>query len=266
MPVALIDLNDANNYGSVSGAWVVVLPSDTTPKAITDENGDPTGWTIRWSIPPGDTGGEGYNGVGVGDAAWCSEANVLRYSVFYNRFAPDDYCELIIEGPDELTIDAVGSYGVTTSHPDTEIWVNSETSQIMQTYDSVNARANNSDTVTFTNVAKDGNNQFVIRFRENSGDRGYIAALRLTGPDGPIVVVTETELTPGGTISGTYANFQTVPTTLTVSDGTNTITIASPTITDNGDGTGTFSGTMPALPTTGSANLILFGDATVELS
>ena len=184
MPVALIDLNDTNNYGSVTGAWVVVLPSDTTPKAITDENGDPTGWTIWWSIPPGDIGGEGYNGVGVGDAAWCDEANVLRYSVFYNRFAAEDYCELIIEGPDELTIDAVGSYGVTTSHPDTEIWVNSETSQIMQTYDSVNARANNSEAVTFANVAKDANNQFVIRFRENSGDRGYIAAMRLTSTAG----------------------------------------------------------------------------------
>lgn len=73
-------------------------------------------------------------------------------------------------------------------------------------------------------------------------------------------------LVPGGAISGSYTDFATVPTTLTVSDGTNTITIASPTISDNGDGTGTFSGTMPSLPTSGTANLILFGNVTVELS
>jgi hypothetical protein len=83
---------------------------------------------------------------------------------------------------------------------------------------------------------------------------------------GPSLVVTQSELTPGGTISGTYSNYETIPTTLTVSDGTNTITISSPTITDNGDGTGTFSGTMPSLPSSGTASLILFGDVTVELT
>lgn len=88
--------------------------------------------------------------------------------------------------------------------------------------------------------------------------------------DGAVVpsslTVTQTELTPGGTISGSYSNYATVPTTLTVSDGTNTITIGSPTINDNGDGTGTFSGTMPTLPTSGTANLVLFGNVTVELT
>lgn len=83
----------------------------------------------------------------------------------------------------------------------------------------------------------------------------------------PALTVTQTELTPGGTISGSYSNYATVPTTLTVSDGTNTITIASPTINDNGDGTGTFSGTMPSLPSSGTASLIQFtNSATVELS
>lgn len=108
-----------------------------------------------------------------------------------------------------------------------------------------------------------------------SGDVGFSLSLGTTRVDSfsagdlippPSVTITQTELTPGGTISGSYSNYATVPTTLTVSDGTNTITIASPTINDNGDGTGTFSGTMPALPTSGTANLILFGNVTVELS
>ena len=82
----------------------------------------------------------------------------------------------------------------------------------------------------------------------------------------PEITVDQAELVPGGTISGSYSNYDTVPTTLTVSDGANTVTIASPTINDNGDGTGTFSGTMPSLPSSGTANLVLFGNVTVELS
>lgn len=102
-----------------------------------------------------------------------------------------------------------------------------------------------------------------------TGNLEALIAYTVFVPDlGPTVTVTpgDLPLTPGGTISGSYSNYATVPTTLTVSDGTNTITIASPTISDNGDGTGTFSGTMPALPASGTASLILFGDVTVELS
>lgn len=267
MTTVKINLDDPNGYSSAGAPWVTILPSDTSPVALTDINGDPTGWTIRWSdgFAPSNGGG-GYNAVGVGDAAWVDDAEVLQHAVYHNSFASNDYSELIIEGPDELTIDAVGSYQDSTSHQDTEIWVNSETPQIILTYDSANSRGNNSDTASFPGVLKDGNNQFVIRFRENSGARGYLNGLQLTGPTGPSISVTQTELTPGGTISGSYADFETVPTTLTVSDGANTITIASPTINDNGDGTGTFSGTMPSLPTSGTADLILFGDVTVELS
>lgn len=100
-----------------------------------------------------------------------------------------------------------------------------------------------------------------------TSDEADMAPLAYAGVD-PNITVTPADLplTPGGTISGSYSNYETVPTTLTVSDGTNTTTIASPTISDNGNGTGTFSGTMPSLPTSGTANLILFGNVTVELS
>lgn len=82
----------------------------------------------------------------------------------------------------------------------------------------------------------------------------------------PSLTATQATLTPGSTISGTYADYATIPTTLTVSDGTNSITIPTPTIFDNGTGGGTYSGTTPALPTTGSASGVLFGDVTVELT
>lgn len=269
MTTAKIQLNDANNYGTTTGAWVVVLPSDTTPKAITDENGDPTGWTIRWAsaaLAPGAAGGEGYNGVGVGEAAWADEANVLRRAVFFNSFSGEPYCELIIEGPEVLTIDAVGSYQGSTSHQDTEVAVNSETPQVMLTYDVANSRGNNSDAVTFADVAKNGSNQFSVRFKNNSGDRGYISGLRLTSPAGPALQITG-DLTPGSSFTINYTGFTGVPVspaTFTDSAG-NSITVAV-TISDNGDGTGTASGTMPALPSSGSVSGLKFGTVTASLS
>lgn len=270
MASVFIDLNDENNYGSVTSKWNVILPSDTTPVSLTDENGDPTGWTIYWNpgFEPGDIGGDGYNGVGTGDAAWCDESNVLRYSVFYNSFSTEDYCELILEGPDTVTIDVVASYGVnSTTGPDTSVSVNDGTPVVITSYDFTNSRANNSETGTFADVTKNGSNQFSIKFSENTGARGYLAALRLTAPAGPAVDVTQTTLTPGGTVSGSYSNFSGVPTsplTLTDTDG-NSITVAV-TISDNGDGTGTFTGTLPSLPTSGSATGIRFGSVTVELT
>lgn len=271
MAVAKISLTDINDFGATpSGAWNELLSTSTTPIVLHDTAGNPTGWSIRWNpdFLPNDAGGDGFNGVGVGEAIWADEATVLARSNFYNSFSSYTYAELIIEGPDVLTIDATGSYGASTNHPDTSIWVNGGTPQTIFTYDATNARANNSDAVTFTDVAKDVNGQFIIRFQNLTGARGYLSALQLTGDTGPIVTVTQTDLSPGGTISGSYSDFPSTPTTLTLSDGTNTITIPSPTITPGSPaGSGTFSGTVPALPTSGSIPGIQFkSNAVVELT
>jgi len=101
----------------------------------------------------------------------------------------------------------------------------------------------------------------------DGGNGGWVAAARLVEVVGPEVTLDQAELTPGGAISGSYSNYDTVPAsplTLTDSNGnTKTITV---TVTDNGDGTGTFTGTMPDLPASGSDTLLLFGDVDVELS
>lgn len=84
----------------------------------------------------------------------------------------------------------------------------------------------------------------------------------------PLVSLTQSEITPGSAISGTYSNFTpgTPPTSpIIISDGTNNINV-SVTINDNNDGTGTFSGTMPNLPSVGfTSSLLLFGNVTVTL-
>jgi len=127
--------------------------------------------------------------------------------------------------------------------------------------------SNDSETILVTGVVPDVNGEATIDIRSNSPGNVYLPLMRFAEEvPVPEITVDQAELVPGGTISGSYSNYDTVPTTLTVSDGANTVTIASPTINDNGDGTGTFSGTMPSLPSSGTANLVLFGDVTVELS
>lgn len=85
----------------------------------------------------------------------------------------------------------------------------------------------------------------------------------------PAVVIDQATLSPGGTISGTYSNFTpgvapTSPLTLTDSNS-NTLSVAV-TVNDNASGGGTFSGTLPALPSAGnSGNFLLFGNVTATL-
>lgn len=84
-----------------------------------------------------------------------------------------------------------------------------------------------------------------------------------------VLTINQAAIEPGGTISGTYSGFTpgTAPTSpLVLSDGTNSINVAV-TIDDTaGDGTGTFTGTVPSLPSAGnSSNYILFGNITATL-
>ena len=118
------------------------------------------------------------------------------------------------------------------------------------------ASLNESCTLTFSGMSGGGGGTI---------DRVTMVAVRVpAGVVPPSLTVTQSELNPGGTISGTYSDYGTVPTTLTLSDGTNTLTIPAPTIDD---GAKTFSGTVPALPSSGTAAYIQFlENATVELT
>lgn len=267
MPV-FVTFDDINNYGVVTSKWNLILPTDTSPVLLLDDTGASTGWSLHWNpgFTVGDIGGVGYNGVGVGEAAWVDEADVLRYSVFYNSFSAWPYAELILQGPEQITLDVVGSYGASASHPDSSLTVNDGTAVTILTYDSVNARANNSDTGTFTDVVKNVNNQFSIKLQNITGPRGYISALRITAPPGPTVTLDQTQLQPGATISGSYSTFAAVPTSpllITDEDG-NQIPVPV-TVTDGGGGAGTFTGTMPSLPTSGSVAGLRFGVVSVRL-
>lgn len=82
----------------------------------------------------------------------------------------------------------------------------------------------------------------------------------------PTITIDQASLTPGATISGTYTNFGVTPTSpLVLTDSnSNSINVAV-TITGTNP-SGTFTGTMPSLPSTGNtANFLLFGTVSVAL-
>lgn len=83
---------------------------------------------------------------------------------------------------------------------------------------------------------------------------------------GPSVTV-DGDLQPGASFTLTASNFDSAPVspaTITDSNG-NSITVAV-SITDNGGGSYTATGTMPALPSSGTATGLLFGTVTIDLS
>ncbi len=86
--------------------------------------------------------------------------------------------------------------------------------------------------------------------------------------DTPNLVIDQANLTPGGTISGSYSDYGSTPTSplvLTDSNG-NSINV-SVTVTPTDSSSGSFTGTMPTLPTSGnSASFLLFGTITVSLT
>lgn len=82
----------------------------------------------------------------------------------------------------------------------------------------------------------------------------------------PTITIDQASLTPGATISGTYSNFASTPTSPAVLTDSNSNTL-NVTVTVTGTSSaGTFSGTMPSLPTTGNtSNFLLFGTVNVAL-
>ena len=76
-------------------------------------------------------------------------------------------------------------------------------------------------------------------------------------------------LQPGKVISGSYSNFTTAPTALTLTDSNGNSISSAAEITDLviDDVNKTFTFTMPGLPAAGSSqNSILFGSVTAELT
>tara|TARA_B100001105_G_scaffold249746_1_gene237165 strand:- start:915 stop:1763 length:849 start_codon:yes stop_codon:yes gene_type:complete len=74
------------------------------------------------------------------------------------------------------------------------------------------------------------------------------------------------DLRPGVSFTLNYSNYAAVPVSpVTITDSNNNSITVPVTINDNGDGTGSATGTMPSLPSSGTAQGLLFGSITVDL-
>ena len=263
MTAAYLALQRDNAPANTGKTWNDIR-IDNSPVALNDEAGVSTGWAFAYTTAPNSEFTSGASAVGTGDAAYIDEAIIMAESHAMNDAT--NWAAAEITNLDNSSLYDLGFTSSQGFNRKMEIRVNGGASQVLN---SEGVEKGTGELKLFTDISP-VSGTITVEYRTDISSDGwsYVNAGFIVeqGPPPASLTVTQTELTPGGTISGSYSNYATIPTTLTVSDGTNTITVASPTISDNGDGTGTFSGTMPSLPTTGTANLVLFGNVTVELS
>lgn len=164
---------------------------------------------------------------------------------------------------ESIEVSFVG-HSSTQATRDAQIVVNGNT----YVYDS-NGTNTPEPALVFTEAA-DVNGTLSLSFSSvlNPVENYYMSAIQLeTGATPTAVATLDAPLVYGSAFSGTYSNYTGVPTgPVTVTDSqSNELSIAV-TINDNGDGTGTFSGTFPSLPAAGNdAPALLTGDITLNL-
>lgn len=147
-----------------------------------------------------------------------------------------------------------------TANDEIEIWLDLGTNTITTYHNGVEL-----ESLVDTTYTTDLHSGYVSS-RENTASAG---AVSFAG-EGYSVVATATLDAPlvyGAAFSGTYSNYTGVPTgPATITDSQSNVLSVAVTVTDNGDGTGTFSGTFPSLPIAGAdAPALLTGDITLNL-
>lgn len=228
--------------------------------SLLGEAGGATGWSLTAALVSGAIETGGSITTGTGDAAWVDEEDILQWGHYKNSTTEwASYTISGLSGADLYDFECICSAGFNRF---TDVRVNGGT---IQTQDS---NVNDSQTLLFSDIAP-ASGVITVEFRQAAESSGsaYINAARLISKSPvPTLTLDQTELTPGGTISGSYSNFTGVPTSpLTLTDSNaNSITVAV-TVTDGGAGSGTFTGTLPTLPASGSQAGLLFGTVTVEI-
>lgn len=247
------------NCRSADGAaapWKNFLITHTTP---IDISGDGT-WTVHYEdgfAPVFDSPSLG-GWPPTGDAAWVNDQNAAQSG---HRCETEGYNRIVISGPTNTAF-SVECYAHGLAGRVIEIWLNGGTRQSIDI-------GTTSETLTFTGTT-DGSGVATLEYGNGPGSAGppYLNAFQITPVPGPTATL-DSDLSPGAAITGSYANFPSDPTTLTLTDSQGNSISSAVEITDLVIDTGaeTFSFTMPALPTSGSQNSILMeNDIQVELT
>tara|TARA_R100001591_G_scaffold3838_1_gene9038 strand:- start:2280 stop:3065 length:786 start_codon:yes stop_codon:yes gene_type:complete len=255
-----VSFNSGETYTNDTKTWNPVGASESGMALVDENNISVSGWTLDSSVSIQNDLTSG--GISVtGDAAWFDESAAQKDAA--SLATKGTWSSVTLNVPTSSDTYVVELWGYTTSDSRfAEARVNGGASQTL------NVSNNLSNTISFTGVT-DNSGVILIEMTRAAADsyRAYFQGFRILDEVPVATLSIDVPLDPGQAFVLTYGNFQGVPTSpCTITDGLgNSITVAV-TIADNGDGTGTASGTMPSLPGSGSAASILFGDVTVELS
>ena len=260
MSIGLINFRNGNY---LSG-WANVYHN-----AITDAPVPNTPWTTNYRDGYLPDGGESdttaSHEANTGDAAWVEEDPSRD-----NHYKSGDTAWAILDvwgmTPDQAV--KVTCFGRAKFERTTRWRVNGGVSQDLEPYDPIEETENTSEVVTFDAVVP-SNGILSIEHQAAPGQSsGRATAVKIEEIAGPEATLDDAALEPSKAITGTYANYTSAPTVLTLTDSEgNTVSSASE-ITDLvvDDGAETYAFTMPDRITTGTGTTLLRGDITVELT
>ena len=228
-----------------------------------------TSWTTNYRdgyLPDsGENNTSASHEANTGDAAW-----VVEVSSRESHYKSGDTAWAILDvwgmTPDQAV--KVTCFSRTIFDRKTRWRVNGGVSQDLEPYDPIEETANTSEVVTFDAVVP-SNGILSIEYQAAPGYMsGRATAVKIEEIAGPEATLDDAALEPGKAITGTYANYTSAPTVLTLTDSEgNTVSSASE-ITDLviDDSAETYAFTMPDRITTGTGTTLLRGDITVELT
>ena len=251
MPTYKVNLRSGAGAGD---GWVNLLFDDTAAVALGD------GWSANYvsgSVPDNEAGGLGGDPAS-GDAAWVDDENTADSG---HNVADGVTAQILISGPANTNY-SIDVFGYKSSGRVTEWSIDGGAGQ-----DQDNGSKSSSPNLT---GATDGSGESIISYKWGSTSTGhaYANAFQLTPVAGPSATLDDDAFEPGEAITGTYANYDSAPTVVTLTDSEdNTISSASE-ITDLviDDAAKTYAFTMPDRITTGTGVTLLRGDITVELT
>ena len=244
---------------AVPSPWFNFSTSHSTKQVLA------SGWGIHYTTVPTGSTGTLENTVPTGDAAWADDGSANKVGITGHQVQGATIAIILLSDLDNSRLYSLDFFCNNPSGRFTKIGVNGGDRLSSPT------GINTTETVTFTDIAPSSGQITVEIERDGISFASYVSALKLVEQSTvPTITMDQTELTPGTTISGSYVNFLGVPAnpsdlSLTDING-NGITV-SVAVTDNTGGAGTFTGTMPALPTGGATTAgLLFGIVTIGLA
>jgi hypothetical protein len=240
--------------------WNNLLNTGGTDVALVDESGAANGDLASWESNGGF--GTTSNTTTSGDAKWVEDSNSALNAAFTQSNAA--WKSITLKNLDDTKLYFFEAFASRVDGRFTNVRVNGGT-LISLANGNGSGGPNLSITGLFTGISPVAG-EILIEYTSINSSAAYLNAARY-GEEvvTSSITLTQSEITPNGTISGSYANWGgTAPTKLEGIRGANSIGTDTGEITGftvTGDGTsGTFTATIADLPASASAQYLRFSD------